>query len=235
MPEDEQFYFDPSLPISESFASVPAEFKAFLRAAFSSLAKVVAAGKISELVEQLSSDGTDGRTISRATSVTFAAQAGIDLEQALRLFSAATFSAAALVSQRALTPEEFVSAGVQVGFIAETDSRNVLLLAQGIVANRTPIAEITKQNRLVHALLPSLASFRTVIDLRPSFTDDGNSIAFSVPVIVGHIVNDSTEDVWIQMSKKQVERLISDLQDVLRRVDVLEQWAGKQPYKEIAK
>lgn len=229
MPENDQFFFDPSQPVSDSFAAVPADFKAFLKSSFSILAKLVAAGKISELVSQISSDA---RAISRGAAKTFATAAGIEVDEARRIFAAATFAAASFVNQKALTPEEFVAAGVQAGFIAESDRRNVSSLAQEIVANRISLAESDKHDRLVHALLPSLASFTTVIDLRPSFTDDGGAIGFAVPVIVGHIVNDSTDDVWIQMSKKQAERLISDLQDVLRRVEVLERWAAKQPYQE---
>lgn len=92
MPDEQPVYFDPSLPISESLATLPADFKAFLRAAFSVIAKVVASGKISELVTRVSSEGADGRT-SISAARAFAAQAGIDVDEAGRLFTAATFSA----------------------------------------------------------------------------------------------------------------------------------------------
>jgi len=69
--------------------------------------------------------------------------------------------------------------------------------------------------------------------VRPSFSKDGAAIRFTVPVIIGHIVNDSTEDVWIQMSKKQVEQLISDMQGVLSKVEVLERWTAKLPCNEV--
>ncbi len=84
----------------------------------------------------------------------------------------------------------------------------------------------TDENRLVKALLPSLTSFSCLVDLRPSFGGNGQEIKFSVPVVLAHIANDSTDDAWIQMSKSQVERLILDLQDVLRKISVLENWAS---------
>lgn len=228
MPDKEQsIYLDPSLPISESFATLPADFKTFLRGAFALLAALVATGKTPELVAQVSSDeGEPWSTLSRSAANAIASQLGIEEDRVGRVFSAAMFCSAAFVNQKGLTPEEFVSAGVRLGFIAEADNRNVLLFAQAIAANRVSLTDTNKQNRLVHTLLPSFAAFHTVVDLRPSFTEDGTAIKFTVPVIIAHIVNDSTDDVWLQMSKKQVERLISDMQDVLRKLEVLERWSG---------
>ena len=103
---------------------------------------------------------------------------------------------------------------------------------EGIAKNRAAITRTNKENRLVHAVLPSLRQFRTVVDLRPSFSEDGTVIRYAVPVIIALIANDLTDEVWVQMSKKQAEELISDLQDVLRKITALEQWAAKQPYTE---
>jgi hypothetical protein len=229
MPDEQSINFDPTLPVAEAFASVPADFKAFLKSSFSVLSKVVEAGKLAELVTQISSQGADGR-VALSEAKGFALQAGIETTEAHRLFSAVTFLASAIVNQKDLTAEEFVSVGVRTGFIAEVDSGNVLLLTQAFAANRAPMTKVNRQNRLIHALLPSLTSFQTVVDLRPSFSDDGTAIRFAVPVIIARIVNDSTEDVWVQMSKKQVEQLISDMQEVKRKVEALEEWAGKQPF-----
>ena len=72
-----------------------------------------------------------------------------------------------------------------------------------------------------------LTKFSTMIDLRPGFSEDERSIKFTVPVVIARVTNDETDDdVWFQMSKRQVERLIIDLQNVLVKVEVAEKWSN---------
>jgi hypothetical protein len=51
-------------------------------------------------------------------------------------------------------------------------------------------------------------------------------VKYAVPVILARIGTDSgKKDLWLQMSKKQAQRLITDLETALRKVDVAETWA----------
>jgi hypothetical protein len=226
MPDDrESLYIDPSLPVSQAFEMLPGAFRIFLKEAFSRLAKVVTAGKLAELESLASSEDATNTPLSRSAAKAAAVQLGVGIEEVPGIFASATFCVGILVAQKRTTADELVSAGIEAGLIAPSDRSSVHRFAESIIANRGSIADTGKRHRLVQALLPSLTSFSCLVDLRPSFTDDASAINFCVPVVIGHLVNDSTEDVWIQMSRAQVERLILDMQEVLRKVDVLEKWA----------
>ena len=154
---------------------------------------------------------------------------GVKKEDVPRLFAAVTFCTSTLIEQKSLTASVFVNTGVSLGLIAEEDKEHVGRFMDAVLSNREPVANMAERARVASTLLPRLTTFSTTIDLRPAFNDDGTAIKFSVPVIIAHVENDSTDDVWVQMSKTQVERLITDLQEVLERVGVVEKWAEEKP------
>jgi len=229
MPDErESIYIDPSLPISGSFEMLPSAFKVFLKEAFSRIAKIVAAGKLSELTSLAGSGDATGALPSQSASKEAAARLGIDVDEIPAVVAAATFCVGILVARDGTNADQLVNAGIEAGLIASSDRAGVHQFAESVVANRSSIADLTKRHRLVHALLPSLTAFTCLVELRPSFTEDASAIKFCVPVVLGHLINDSTDDVWIQMSKTQVERLILDMQDVLKKIEVLEKWSAKR-------
>ena len=230
MPDDQEFHLDPSVPLAESFKTIPADFKKFLRRGFASLTNVVARGQIADLAKRASEAASTGPTLSKASGRDLAVQYGVGREDVPSLISAAVLCTAAVVAQKKLTADEFVKMGLQVGFIAPNDEANARALADAIVNDRDSLRKISRRARLEKALLPSLTSFNTVVELRPSFVEDDSAINFAVPVVIAHIGNDSADDAWVQMSKAQVQQLIGELQDALRRIGTLEKWAATMPF-----
>ena len=119
--------------------------------------------------------------------------------------------------------------GIKAGFIDTNEQKSARQFIDALIQSRVPLVEMTEKSRVATRLLPSLTSFSTVVDVRPAFNEDDSAIRFSVPVVIAHIENDSTEeDIWLQMTKRQVQNLIADLQAVLTKVDVIEKWAAEK-------
>jgi len=223
-------YIDPSLPVSEAFNELPPGFKIFLKNGFSILTKAVKAGKTTEFVKTVIENGiTAGTPTSRSAAVEIAKQLSVKVDDVHKLLAAVAFSTSTVVAQQSLSSDDFVQAGVRAGFIDADEQYLARQFIEALVQSRIPIVEINEKSRVASRLLPSLTTFSTVVDVRPAFNDDDSAVRFSVPVVIAHIENDSTNDgIWLQMSKRQVQNLIADLQLVLTRIDIIEKWSAEK-------
>jgi hypothetical protein len=90
-------------------------------------------------------------------------------------------------------------------------------LAERIVQDRPAVQTSLKRGETARAVLPSLVDVETTVDIRLAF--DKERVVDAIPVVVVHIDTDAVhEELWFQMTKLQVEHLITDLQHVLKLV-----------------
>jgi len=226
MPEEAPLYINPSLPIREAFSSLPAGFKNFLKSGFAIVAALTEKGKTADVLNVVLDEDSSGAGLSRTAGKEISTNLGINADDVPELIATVTFCVSIFIQQATLSAAEFVSAGVEMGFIDSKQQTTIKRFIDFVVENRASSSEITERKRLTARLLPMLTRFSTVVDIRPGFTDDETSVKFSVPVVIARIENDSTtDDLWMQMSKRQVERLIIDLQEVLRKVEIAEKWS----------
>ena len=85
------------------------------------------------------------------------------------------------LSSQKVSTDEFVAASLQAGIITEHDQGGARAFANAILNNRNALEQNRDQKKLATALLPALTQFQTVVDLRPSFSDE-EEIEFMVPV-----------------------------------------------------
>src|ERR1700728_1925037 len=229
---DQSIVLNPTAPLKEVLSDLPSGFKTFLRKGFALLAGLSSREKITDVVDVVLEEESPGR-ISHSVAKDISARLGIPTDDVSALFATATFCITILIQQKTLTADEFIATAGQMGIISEKDQVPLLPFIDFIAESRSVVSEAADKNQLAARLLPSLTRFSTMIDIRPSFGDDEEKGGkFSVPVVFARIETDSTEDdVWFQMSKKQLQRLINDLQAALRRVEIAEEWSASNAGK----
>jgi hypothetical protein len=88
--------------------------------------------------------------------------------------------------------------------------------------------KLLRVQRVTNAVLPSFKSISTTVDVRLHFEDD--KIVDTAPVAVAFLATDAThERLWFQLSKAQLETLITDLQGALKQLSAAEEWSTTAP------
>lgn len=102
-------------------------------------------------------------------------------------------------------------------------------LLKALLRGTPEIQDTFRRAAMSGELLPALAEFETVVDVRLSFKE-GDAVELAVPVLLVHIDTDaSNRELWFQMSKKQVQKAIDDLTKALSQIQAAESWAAKRP------
>lgn len=206
--------------LADAFSSLPTGAKTFLKEGFGILAKVPA-GKLQPIVAAVIDSIYSGYG---AGLEDLRVQTGIPPQDLRPMLAAASFMAAVLTSRNE-SPDGFVRLAIANSLIDEQAKDAIVNFAQSILSERSAVQQAFKHSELTGAVLPSLASFETLVELRLAF--EGEQIGSTVPVIVVHLDTDArNQEVWFQLSKKQLERLIKDLEIALKRVEQAERWPG---------
>lgn len=227
MPDEETLYIDPTLPVREAFNNLPAGFKSFLKRGFSTVAFLSKKGLTVELITMILEEDTGGTALSPTASKEIAERLWLKPGDVPQVTATVTFCLSMFAQQEGLSPAEFVSAGLEDGFLVQSDQEQIKQFLQVVADSRSSAAEMTERKRLASRMLPMLSRFSMMIDIRPAFSDDDSTVKLSVPVVIAQISNDTNDDdLWFQMSKRQVERLIVDFKEVLRKIEVAERWSA---------
>jgi hypothetical protein len=224
----ESIFLNPTAPLKDVLSDLPSGFKAFLKNGFSILAGLSTKEKITDVVYVVLEEESPGR-ITRSVAKDISERLGIPTDDVSPLFTTATFCITIFIQQKTLTADEFIVAAGEIGIINEKDRVALHPFIDFVAESRSVASDVTDKNQLVARLLPALTRFSTIIDIRPSFGDDEveKGVKFSVPVVLARIETDSTEnELCFQMSKRQLQRLIGDLQQAFRRVEIAEKWSA---------
>jgi hypothetical protein len=208
-------------PISELFAGMPAGLKGFMREGFASLAKIPQS-KRDELM-QVILDSIDSGTVG--TEREAQTKLGVSADDSRALLTAAGLIASTL-SRRDDSPEALVQELEKAGALDAVDRPAVLRFASDVVAERSTVKQAVERSQLAGSVMPSLMLFESAVDVRLSF--DKNRVAFSVPVLMVHIDTDAEgQEMWLQLSRRQVQRVIEDLQEALKQMSSADAWLNK--------
>ncbi len=218
-----QVNLNPSRPLAEIFRDIPQRVRPEVREGFSILARLS-----SERYHQLLTTVTDsiaGRASVRPNEAT--ANLGIRPEQIAPLVSATSFIVVTLALGQS-DPAAVADAAVAAGLLVETDRRAILPFAELVVAQRSGIARILTQSRVSSAVLPILTDFDITVDVRLSFEEA--NLQMAVPVAIVHLDTDAySQEIFFQVNKRQLERLIADLNTALKDMQAAERWIGTRP------
>ena len=162
---------------------------------------------------------------SRVEPKTIRKEFGLSEEDANDLAFAMAVMAGVL-SARDETAKEFVDAAVDSKFLEAAHSAHLLDVAENLVSKRHDVKEAIEQQSLASEVLPSLLSFDVTTEVRLGF--ENNNIKRVVPIVVAHLDTDAfQQEVWFQLTKRQVEMVIDDLKEVLDRIKLAEAWSKK--------
>jgi hypothetical protein len=128
-----------------------------------------------------------------------------------------------LLSDTTATPDDFVAEGRGKLFTSEHDA-TALSIAQAICNNREQISKAIQRARLGGAVLPSLRKFEVATDFRVQVVK--NELKMGVPLVVVHIDTDADgQEVWLQLSRLDVDDIIKKLTNCLDDMAVADKLA----------
>lgn len=126
--------------------------------------------------------------------------------------------------------DEFANAAMKVDLIPANLLPKIKPFIETVVSERTQIARAIRRAALPSQVLPFLSSIEVVVDMRLSFEE--GRVLDGVPVALFHIDTDAdNEEIWFQASRRQLERMKSDIDEALGQMDVAETWGRKEPEK----
>lgn len=118
-----------------------------------------------------------------------------------------------------------MKAAEEAQFLESADAPAVVALAQVILRDRDALAVIVERARIGVEVLPSFESLAATTDVRLGFKEGRVSLA--VPVVVAHLDTDFIKGLWFQLTRGQLELLITQLEHAKRNLEAAEQWIEK--------
>jgi hypothetical protein len=207
--------------LADIFSDFPAGAKAFLKEGFAILAKLSerAIEDVSGIVIESIQSGYGVGEVELVTKT------GISKEEAKPLL-AVTSLIASMLSSREEGPEDLLRGATDAGILESKHQQAALRFSESVVRNRGLLKQVMELSRLAGGVLPSLTDFETTVDVRLGF--EKARVGVSVPLAIVHLDTDAQgQEVWFQLTKKQVQRIIDDMQTTLRRMEEGEKWAER--------
>lgn len=206
-----------SIPLIEVFGEMPVGFKTFVREGFSLLARVPqeAFPRLRDLALAFAESPL------QIDEQGIASQLHLPASDIPRIITAASFLVA-LVGVRTEEPAQVLDALIQAGVLTEDWRPGTLRFYSYLLPEQARVQQSRKLSSLASQGLPSLTSFDTTIDVRLGFRE--KAVADSVPVIIVHIDTDSEPEIWFQMQRKDLEKLVDKLNETLSRVKEAAEW-----------
>lgn len=194
--------------IAESFSQVPVNYRHFLRRGYEVAGRVDPALH-GALLQIAASSYEEGGAFGTPENAELGIKLGVDPEFVPALLASTTTLLVA-VAQMRRGAAEFVEAAVASEIIPVASRDAIHRLATRAESDRATSRIALQRADLRKEVLPSLSVLETSVDLRLGFTD--SRIELAVPVVVVHIDTDAmTQELWFQMSKGQLEALITHL------------------------
>jgi hypothetical protein len=216
-----RFPVSPSVAIAEFFADIPPAVKSYMRQGFVVLSRI-APNSLPRVVEIAAQSVQNPSTIEEDQ---VAKELGLQPDEARALLSAVSLLTA-VSSVRKDKPDEIVGAAAAASLIPEDSRRAALAFCSELLPQKEALKQTFDTSRLATRLLPALALFETVVDIRLGFRD--SSVELSVPVVLVHIDTDASDaEIWFQMQKADVEKIIQDLGKVLSQLSQAEKWSER--------
>lgn len=134
---------------------------------------------------------------------------------------AATYSVTiGLLSESGASPEDLVSAAKGALFAPEQEA-TAKSIAEAICASREEIKAGIERALLANGVLPSLRDFEIAVDARVEVVD--GKLKTLVPIAIAHVDTDAAHvELWVQLSKGDVEDIIKKLSQCLEDMKLAE-------------
>ena len=207
--------------IESDFERMPAPVRSFVRDGFDILARVPEKS-FDDLRTAVIESVHSGSAIKEGDLPT---RLGVSAEDTRVLLGSMSLIAS-MVSAREITADEFVISAVNVKLIGPQNKQAAHSFISAILRDRTALKRSIEQSSAASEVLPSLLDFEVTVDLRLAF--EKNAVRDSIPVALVHIDTDAmSEELWFQANKRQLERLIKELEDAVQKMEQAEKWARR--------
>jgi len=211
-----------AIGITEAFGDLPQSLRAYMREGFATLAQLDSSRRNALVPIAIEAVNTP----YRIDETEVAKQLDMSPEQAGPVISATSFLTA-LLSGRKDRPEEVIDAAVRAGLISSGSREAALAFCSAVAPQRDALKRALESSRLATRVLPSMSEFEIAVELRLSFK--AGKLDLAVPVAVAHIDTDAAgEELWFQMQKADVEKLVDRLGRLKNQLTEAEKWAEQQ-------
>jgi hypothetical protein len=209
--------FPSSGELAAVFADIPPQIREFLSKGFKVLSQVKQES-LSDLVSiaamVFSSDMPSEREFTELGK-----RFGVNVNDIPELLGAVNLLLQAICA-RSEPPNQIVEAATHAGMMGPSEQSNAFRLANVAAENKPALKAEFEAENIAAAVLPSLSAFSVAIDLRLEF--EGEGVRRSVPVAIVHIDTDTQNELWLQLSVSQVERVAQELSMVLTKLRLAE-------------
>jgi hypothetical protein len=205
----------PREALARRLAEYPKEALPFINAGFATAAKLSQETRNRVLIEVVDNFKRGNRRVESATLRNMINLSEREFEQ----LAAAYTLTIGLLTETQATPEDFVNASVNVLFLPEQEgvARSI---AESVGVILSELVDTIERTQLGGAVLPSWERFDAVVDLRIRVVK-GEVRAF-VPVAIAHIETDVGEELWLQLTKGDVEDTLKKLSNLLEEMKLAE-------------
>jgi hypothetical protein len=214
---------DPNITLTEILSRFPPAFKGQFALGIRQIAKLTDK-QISHLLEVVKD------SIAATTPVDdkdVASRFGMEPEDATAMLLAANILVVTLVPGKT-SPEQMLLQLRNASVIEEKESSSPIRFLNSVERIRGSVTEALQLSSLVAEGLPILTEFETTVDIRPAFDKENNTITMAVPVLIMHLDTDKYgAEIWLQINKRQLEKIIDDLKTALHQMNKAEQWSNQ--------
>jgi hypothetical protein len=208
--------------LDEAFSEMPPAVKAFLSEGFllfSKLTKENMSNLLPAVLDSVQSGSGRG-------DQELASRLRVDRDDA-RLLLGSMSLIASMLSRREESPSQFIKAMAEAKILRPEASGAALAFFDALVRERPALRQAMTRSRFSSEVLPSLLEFESTVDLRLGFENDAINVA--IPIALVHLDTNATgQEVWLQITRKQLEEMIKDLEETLRKMVEAEKWAGQR-------
>ncbi|WP_258127511.1 hypothetical protein [Achromobacter anxifer] len=151
---------------------------------------------------------------------------GVSVDDARLLFNAAGFLTAISTVFGDADASVIIETLIGVDILTPQSGGEILRFVGFLIENRESITEDYERSALANSVLPTLQRFDTNVDLRLSKATAKR--IRTAPVVVACVDTDAEgQIIWFQMSKGQVKRIMTQLEGVLKQLELAESISGK--------
>ncbi len=149
---------------------------------------------------------------------------GISARKARTLSMIASIAAVVVTSSD--SSEKAIDAAQAAGVLPPESAAAFDRLVEELRPQEEALRESIRSSELASEVLPSFLDIDTTVDLRLGF--DREKVNASIPIVAAHLRTDARDShVWFQMQKRDVVRLISEFEKLLRQLEEAERWAAR--------
>jgi len=132
-----------------------------------------------------------------------------------------------IAASRSETLEKLLQEMIDAGVIAAADKPSLVRILPAINNIQPELKKTFSTQMIANAVLPSFDGFEAVLDVRIGDLESGG---FAAPVAIAFLDTDARDHrLWFQMTKEDVETLITQLNSLLTRFKEAEALIGKWP------